>query len=71
MNVKFFRNANQIVELKEMKNKQHQVSVYDFQNKLVVYNQNYPAVLFMEVEDDAIYLLTEGSLPGKPGNSQK
>ncbi len=25
----------------------------------------------MEVEDDAIYLLTEGSLPGKPGNSQK
>jgi len=41
------------------------VSDYDFQNKLTVFWQTYPQVLFLEVEDDAIYLLTAGQ--GKGG----
>lgn len=63
--VKFFRRDNQIVELKSLRGGQQQVSVYDFQNKLTVFWQTYPQVLFLEVEDDAIYLLTAGS--GKGG----
>jgi hypothetical protein len=37
-----------------------QVSVYDFQNKLTVFWQTYAQVLFLEVEDDAIYVLSAG-----------
>lgn len=63
--VKFFRRENQLVELKSLRGGQQQVSVYDFQNKLTVFWQTYPQVLFLEVEDDAIYLLTAGQ--GKGG----
>ena len=35
--VRFFRDGQQIVELKQIKNGQRQLSIYDFQNKLTVY----------------------------------
>lgn len=54
--LRFFRES-QIVELKTLKNGTMQVSIYDFANKLTVFSQAYPQVLFVEVEDDAIYVL--------------
>jgi hypothetical protein len=54
--LRFFREQ-QIVELKTTKNGQMQVMIYDFTNKLIVFCQSYPQVLFIEVEEDAIYLL--------------
>lgn len=42
-----------------------QVSIYDFANRLTTYCQSFPEVLFVEVEDDAIYVLTES--PGRGG----
>jgi hypothetical protein len=56
--VRFFRDA-QIVELKQIKNGQRQLSIYDFANKLTVYCQTFSKVLFVEVEDDAVFLLVE------------
>ena len=41
------------------------MSVYDFANKLIVFWQSFSKVLFVEVEEDAIYLLVEA--PGVKG----
>ena len=65
--LRFFRDQ-QIVELKQIKTGM-QVSIYDFQNRLTVYCQSFPQVLFVEVEEDAIYVLT--AQPGKAGIVQK
>jgi hypothetical protein len=44
-----------------------QVSIYDFQNRLTVFCQSYSQVLFVEVEEDAIYLLV--ATPSGKGGS--
>ena len=61
--LRFFRDQ-QIVELRQIKTGM-QVSIYDFQNRLTTFCQSFPQVLFVEVEDDAIYVLT--AQPGKAG----
>lgn len=63
--LRFFRDQ-QVVELKTIKNGSMQVAIYDFANKLTVFCQTYPKVLFVEVEDDAIYILVEVPVPGGP-----
>lgn len=63
--IRFFKES-QVVELKPMKNGQMQLSIYDFANKLTVFCQSYPQVLFVEVEEDAIYLLAAIPAPGGP-----
>lgn len=67
--VRFFKDA-QIVELKQIKNSSMQVSIYDFNNHLTVFCQSYPQVLFVEVEEDAIYILAGQPVgkqqPGQP-----
>jgi len=64
--VRFFKDQ-QIVELKQLKNGSKQLSVFDFANKLTVFWQSFSKVLFVEVEDDAIYVLVEVPAPGAKG----
>lgn len=64
--LRFFKDS-QIVELKTIKNGSMQVSIYDFQNRLTVFCQSYSQVLFVEVEEDAIYLLV--ATPSGKGGS--
>ena len=61
--VRFFKDT-QVVELKPIKNGQMQLAIYDFANKLTVFCQSYPQVLFVEIEEDAIYLLAAIPAPG-------
>ena len=65
--LRFFRDQ-QIVELKQIKTGM-QVSIYDFANRLTVYCQSFPQVLFVEVEDDAVYVLAATGVKG--GQMQK
>ena len=46
-----------VVEVKQVKNNQ-QISIYDFNNQMTLYCQAYAQIPFVEVEDDAIYMLT-------------
>ena len=40
------------------------MSIYDFANKLTVYCQTFSKVLFVEVEDDAVFVLVEAAQKG-------
>lgn len=53
--LRFFKEH--VVEVKQVKNGQ-QLSIYDFNNQMTLFCQSYPQIPFVEVEDDAIYILT-------------
>ena len=53
--LRFFKDH--IVEVKTVKTGQ-QISIYDFTNQMTLYCVSYQRIHFVEVEDDAIYMLT-------------
>lgn len=53
--VRIFRDH--VVEVKQVK-KGAQISIYDFTNSMTLICQDYPNILCVEVEEDAIYMLT-------------
>ena len=56
--LRFFKDH--IVEVKHVKNGQ-QISIYDFTNQMMLYCNSYTNILCCEVEDDAIFMLSQDS----------
>ncbi|MFS8160312.1 MAG: hypothetical protein ACMG6E_08915 [Candidatus Roizmanbacteria bacterium] len=54
--LRFFKDH--VVEVKAVKNGQ-QLSIYDFLNQMTLFCNPYQTILCVEVEDDAIYMLTQ------------
>jgi len=54
--IKFF--GNYIIEVKT-EGVQDKIQIYDFDNKIIIYNASYKTIFFVEVEKDAIYMYVE------------
>ncbi len=54
--IKFF--GNYIIEVKTEGNTD-KIQIYDFDNKISIYNAAYKTIYFVEVEKDAIYMYVE------------
>ncbi len=54
--IKFF--GNYIIEVKT-EGVQDKIQIYDFDNKMIIYNASYKTIFFVEVEKDAIYMYVE------------
>ena len=54
--IRFFKEH--IVEVRPVKNGQ-QISIYDFTNQMTLFCNSYQAILSVEVEEDAIFMLTQ------------
>lgn len=53
--IRYFKEH--VVEVKQVKNAS-QISIYDFKNQMTLFCNSYNKILFVEVEEDAIYMLT-------------
>lgn len=56
--IRFFKDH--VVEVKQVKTGQ-QISIYDFSNQMTLFCNTYQSILFVEVEEDGIYMLTSNS----------
>jgi len=49
-----------VIEVKKEKN-QSNIFIYDFVNEMILFTNSYPAIIALETENDAIYMLCQAS----------
>lgn len=54
--IKFY--GNYVIEVKTEKNCE-KITIYDLDNKLIIFGAQYKTIFFVEVEKDAIYMYVE------------